>query len=142
MPAHTRAQRTIWIALAIAVTAWTNAPGAHHAIASIYDSSKPVRLEGVVTDFQFVSPHPFVVIETQTGSAAGRWRLDMDNRGELAAIGMTAQTFRKGDRIVATGGPARDGSRSVYVRRLDRPADGYWYEQVGSRPRAGTVPAR
>jgi hypothetical protein len=111
---------------------------AHHAIASIYDSSNRIRLEGVVIDFQFVNPHPFVVIETDSDPAGRQqWRLDMDNRYELVRAGMSASTLRKGDRVVATGGPARDKSRNLYVRRLDRPADGFWYEQAGSSPRVG-----
>jgi hypothetical protein len=111
---------------------------AHHAIGSIYDSSNPVKVEGVVVDFQFVNPHPFIVIETATEpSAREQWRLDMDNRYELVQVGMSASTFRKGDRVIATGGPARDKSRSLYVRRLDRPDDGFWYEQAGSSPRVG-----
>jgi hypothetical protein len=115
------------------------AAAAHHAIASIYDSGNPLQLEGAVVDFQFVNPHPFVVIETD-GAAAPRaqWRLDMDNRHELVRVGMSATTFVKGDRVVVTGAPARDKSRSLYVRRLDRPADGFWYEQAGSSPRIGS----
>jgi hypothetical protein len=29
--------------------------------------------------------------------------------------------------------------RTLYVRQLDRPADGFRYEQVGSRPRVSNV---
>lgn len=116
---------------------WGPAAQAHHAIASIYDSRNPMKLEGTVVDFQFVSPHPFLVIEVEREGRTQRWRLDMDNRRELASVGMTRETFRAGDRVVVTGGPARDRSPSLYIRRLDRPADGYWYEQVGSSPRVG-----
>ena len=125
------------VALAAAALATAALAGAaHHSISPLYDSSKPIKLEGVVLDFQFVNPHPFLIIDVEDRSRAGeQWRLDMDNRRELAGIGMTAATFQKGERVVATGGPARDGSRSLYVRRLDRPQDGFWYEQVGSSPR-------
>ena len=111
---------------------------AHHSIAGVYDSSSPVRLQAVVVDFQFVNPHPFVIVET--ADAAGRtqqWRLEMDNRRELEAVGMNAGTLKKGDRIAVSGGRARDQSRALYVRRIDRAADGFWYEQVGTRPRIG-----
>ena len=59
----------------------------------------------------------------------------MDNRFELAGIGVTAETLRPGDRIVVTGSVGREQATSLYVRRLDRPADGFRYEQVGSSPR-------
>jgi hypothetical protein len=59
----------------------------------------------------------------------------MDNRFELVAIGMTADSFKKGDRVVVTGGPARSRSNALYVLRLDREADGLRYEQIGASPR-------
>src|SRR5688572_1926184 len=111
---------------------------AHHSIAGIYDNRDPVRLEAVVVDFQFVNPHPFVVAETVDGNGRPQqWRLEMDNRRELSATGMTASTLKKGDRISVSGARARDQSRALYVRRLDRAADGFWYEQVGSSPKVG-----
>ena len=36
---------------------------AHHSIAGVYDSSNPISFEAVVVDFQFVNPHPFVVVD-------------------------------------------------------------------------------
>lgn len=109
---------------------------AHHSIAGIYDSSQPVTIDGVVARFHFVNPHPFVVVSVKDARGATQdWRLEMDNRFELEAIGMTAKTLMPGDRIVATGSRARSKDAGLYVRRLDRPADGFWYEQVGSTPR-------
>jgi hypothetical protein len=110
---------------------------AHHAIAAIYDSSKQLTLDGIVTDFQFISPHPIVVIEVDKSGRRETWRLEMDNRGELSAVGMRADTLRKGDRVTVRGGVARDQSRALYIRRLERAADGFWYEQVGSSPKVG-----
>ena len=109
---------------------------AHHSIAGVYDSSTRVALDAVVVEFQFVSPHPFVIVEaTDKNGRTRQWRLEMDNRFELTGVGVTATTLRKGDRIVVTGSTARDNSAALYVRRLDRAADGFWYEQVGSSPK-------
>ena len=128
-----------WIlSLAAGLSIVAATPEAHHAIAAIYDSSRQMTLEGEVADFQFVSPHPFVVIEvTDPSGRTETWRLEMDNRGELSAVGMRADTLKKGDRVVVRGGAARDRSRALYIRRLERPADGFWYEQVGSSPKVG-----
>ena len=124
--------------LAAALAILAAAPEAHHAIAAIYDSSRPMTLEGVVAEFQFISPHPIVVIEVVgRGGDKESWRLEMDNRGELSAVGMRADTLKKGDRVVVSGGVARDQSRALYIRRLERPADGFWYEQAGSSPKVG-----
>ena len=112
---------------------------AHHSIAAVYDSSRQQRLEGVVAEFLFVNPHPFVVVTVAAGGAEESWRLEMDNRFELQGIGMTSETLRPGDRVVVTGSVGRTEPRTLYIRQLDRPADGFRYEQVGSRPRVNTA---
>ena len=109
---------------------------AHHSISGVYDASRPVTVDAVVTAFHFVNPHPFVEVDARDATGAMQhWRLELDNRSELAAVGMAATTLQPGDRIVAIGSAARDGSKSMYVRRLDRRADGFVYEQVGTSPR-------
>ena len=64
----------------------------------------------------------------------------MDNRSELAAIGVTANTFKPGDRVVVTGSLARNEGQRMYLLRLDRAADGFWYEQVGQSPKIRNHP--
>jgi hypothetical protein len=113
---------------------------AHHSIAAVYDSARQGRVEGVVTEFLFVNPHPFVIVTVEANGAEESWRLEMDNRFELQGIGMTNETLRPGDRVVATGSLGRTEPRTLYIRRLDRPADGFRYEQVGSRPRVERQP--
>ena len=109
---------------------------AHHSIAAVYDYSRPMSIAGVVTKFEFIHPHPFITMQVEGGNAVPQtWRLEMDNRFELAQIGVTAETFKAGDRIVVTGSPGRDQSLTLYIRKLDRPMDGFQYEQAGSTPR-------
>jgi Family of unknown function (DUF6152) len=119
-------------AAAIAVTRMD----AHHSIAGVYDSSMQVTIEAIITEFRFVNPHPFVVAEVKQASGVEEWKLEMDNRSELVDIGMTDKTLRRGDRIIVTGSPIRPPqTRALYIRKLDRPSDGFQYEQVGSSPR-------
>ncbi len=109
---------------------------AHHSIAAVYDGSRQLIVEGVVTRFDFIHPHPFITLTVKPEGAADQsWRLEMDNRFELAAIGVTADTFKPGDRVVVTGSPGRTQPATLYIRKLERPADGFEYEQVGSSPR-------
>ena len=124
------------LCLVFALLAFALPGGAHHSIAGIYDSSQPVTIDAVVVEFQFVSPHPILLVEgAEKGGRPREWRLEMDNRFELTGVGFTAATLKKGDRVVVTGSAARDRSAALYIRRLDRAADGFWYEQVGSSPR-------
>ena len=109
---------------------------AHHSLSGIYDSSRQVTIEGTVAQFHFVNPHPFVLVNVNNDRGRPQqWRLEMDNRSELADVGMTADTLKSGDRVVVSGSPARSQPQSLYIRRLDRPSDGFRYEQIGSSPR-------
>jgi hypothetical protein len=65
----------------------------------------------------------------------------MDNRFELVQIGMSEQTYRAGDKVVARGSMARSEPQRLYLRRLERLSDGIVYEQVGSTPRFGAGPS-
>ena len=122
-----------------ALAAATFVAEGHHSIAAVYDSSRQQRLEAVVAEFQFVNPHPFLVVTVEEGGAEAAWRLEMDNRFELAGVGMTEETLKPGDRVVVTGSLGRTEPRTLYIRQLDRPADGFRYEQVGSRPRVSNA---
>ena len=109
---------------------------AHHSISAVYDTRQPVSVEGVITEFHFVNPHPYLVIEgKEAGGEAQPWHMEMDNLGELVAVGVTKDTLRPGDRVTVTGSRSRSKRQSLYVRKLVRSGDGFEYEQVGSSPR-------
>ena len=116
--------------IAVAVTA-----DAHHSIAGMYDQSRRVTLDGVIAQYQFVNPHPFVVVDVTTNGTTQSWKAELDNRWELQNVGMTPTTFNAGDRVVVSGSPGRDRTPLLYVWRLERPADGFLYEQIGTSPR-------
>jgi Family of unknown function (DUF6152) len=134
MPVAMNAQATLALTAAIAIGGI--AVRAHHSISSVYDNSRRVTIDGTVAEFQLINPHPILLVDVKDGGGTVlQWRGEMDNRSELVAIGVTAGTFAPGDRVVITGSLARAQPQSLYIWRLDRPADGFWYEQVGSSPR-------
>ena len=113
---------------------------AHHSISAVYDPERRTKVEGVLAEFHFVNPHPLVLIDVTDGNGgAERWRLEMDNLRELVQVGFSRETLRPGDRVVVVGSPARTQAHSLYIRRLDRPSDGFWYEQIGASPRIGST---
>jgi hypothetical protein len=118
-----------WLLFLTAI--WASTAFAHHSFASIYDGDRSVTLEGVVSEFRFVHPHPVLVVDVGPTES---WRAEMDNRFELADIGVTAQTFKAGDRVRITGSPGRAEPRILYLWKLERASDGLRYEQIGSTP--------
>jgi Zn-dependent alcohol dehydrogenase len=110
---------------------------AHHSISGVYDNGHRLTFAAQITEFQFVNPHPYIVVAAApdaTGTAQ-HYRLEMDNRHELVAIGITATTLAPGDAVVVTGSVSRTEPQNLYLWRLERAADGLLYEQIGTRPR-------
>jgi len=112
----------------------------HHSLNGIYERSRDTTMHGVVAEFRFVRPHPILVIEVRADDGElESWELEMDNLFELSRIGLTAVTFEPGDEVFVKGSVGRVRPRSFYLWRLDRPADGFWYEQRGSTPYASVA---
>ena len=131
-----------WISACAVAVSTVSLADAHHSITGVYDTRREVAVEAVVTQFHFVSPHPFVLAEVVRNGAAEEWRFDMDNRGEMREIGVTAETLRVGDRVAVAGHPAREDSRRLYIQRFERPSDGFSFDIVDRRPRLRHAPAR
>jgi hypothetical protein len=132
---------TRWL-LAAALASAGTAAGAHHSLYGVYETSREVTVEGVIAQFHFVNPHPYLLVDARDSQGRSQqWRMEMDNRRELVDVGMSEQTIKPGDRVVASGSPGRSTQTlSLYIRRLDRPADGFRYEQLGFSPRITRIP--
>jgi hypothetical protein len=139
MGARHAVNRSILMLFLVGLTAWASTAAGHHSISGIYDSARQITVAGVVAEFRFINPHPLLIVEVTTAEGdRERWQLEMDNRFELSDIGIDAGTFEPGDRVIARGSAARREPRRIYLLRLERPADGFRYEQVGFRPRIGS----
>jgi hypothetical protein len=123
--------------LALLLTLGGTVAQGHHSIAAMYDRDRPVKLDAIIVEFALVQPHPFLVVDVKDSNGSARWRGEMDNRHELVSLGIKADTFRPGDRVIVSGTTGRTQPRTLYIWRLDRPADGFWYEQIGMSPRIG-----
>jgi hypothetical protein len=119
---------------AAALLSGAASPGfAHHSVAGSYDSSHEATIEGRVVEFEFVNPHPILTIEAAVRGGEPRlWRLEMENRAVLGRGGIDAHTFNPEDYVVARGRGGRLSAHIMYVLQIDRPADGFRYEQDGT----------
>lgn len=112
-------------AVLIAIAAAPVVALAHHAQAPFFDQEKTVEVRGKVVRWFFRNPHP--VLEVETVGADGAtviWEVQFAPATVLAKRGWTAQTFKPGDEVVATGHPSRaPGTFGLEHRALER-ADG------------------
>ena len=105
------------------------ASNAHHSITGQYDPSAAVTVEGVVLEVLMRNPHSQIRMEIADASGHTEvWTLEMDDIADMAEQGISSETLHVGDEIIVFGFPARDGSNSLHIERLQRPSDGLEYE--------------
>ena len=93
---------------------------AHHAIVG-YDRQKPpATLEGVVKQFGWRNPHPYIVWEMkQSDGTAVSWTGELPGPiVMMSRAGMTRNSVRAGDTVVMTGWTSLRGTPNMLVQKV------------------------
>ena len=97
------------VALAIAVAAAGTAWG-HHAFAAEFDINKPIRLQGTVTQMEWINPHAWIHLDVK--GADGKtvnWMVEGGSPNILLRRGFTKKSLEVGAEIVVEGYRAKNG---------------------------------
>jgi hypothetical protein len=93
---------------------------AHHAVASVYDLNKEIVLEGQLTKLNFVNPHPNMLVAVPNADGTfTEWTLTTASIQNLTRQGLNKTSIKPGESLKLTILPARNGSPSGFVRRVD-----------------------
>lgn len=98
---------TLCASLTLSITA--AAAFAHHSTNGIYDETKELELTGKVISWKFINPHPTLKLEViGADGKAEEWDLSYGGSAvtHLVRRGYSADTFKPGDVIKASGHPA------------------------------------
>ena len=81
---------------------------AHHS-QSEYDSRKKVEVEGTVSKVEWKSPHAWIHVDvTNDKGEKVNWHFELPSPNTLMRRGWNRDSLKPGDRIKATGSPARN----------------------------------
>jgi hypothetical protein len=81
---------------------------AHHSNAPHFDSTKPISIEGVVTEFQFVNPHAWVYLDvTGADGQVENWNCELSAASGYRRQGWTEELFAVGSVLKIDGIAAR-----------------------------------
>jgi hypothetical protein len=85
-----------------------NAAQAHHSFATHYDASKSTQINGVVTRWDFRSPHSFIFMNVpKDGGGVTPYEVELHSLPVLTRMGYSSNTFKPGDRITVNAWPNR-----------------------------------
>ncbi len=113
----------------------TLAPGgfalAHHAFAR-FDAEREVTLQGTVKEFQWTSPHAWIMLTVEGKNRPEQWAIEMDGVSGLARHGWSPGTLAAGMAVKMTIRPLRDGTNGGQLLEIMLP-DGTMLGQAGLR---------
>jgi len=87
---------------------------AHHAYTAEFDTTKPVKLTGVVTKLEWSNPHIWIYVDVkdEKGNVAN-WGFSASPPGMLLRRGITKNSLKIGDVLTISGHRAKDGSNNA-----------------------------
>lgn len=95
---------------------------AHHSFAGTYFEDQDASIEGTVTEFNYRSPHSFLMVDV----AGVQWSVEWSSVERLKRAGVLRDTLKPGDRVVITGHPGRvPDEHRLHMQNVTRPSDGW-----------------
>ena len=106
---------------------------AHHSQAAQYDTTKQVKIEGTLVQFQYRNPHSFLHVEAPDDKGVvQRWSIEWGGAGQLTGQGVDRNTLKYGDVVAITANPSRTpNDHKLHMVTLKRSSDGFGW---GARP--------
>ena len=98
---------------------------AHHSFAAEYDSTKPVKVTGVVTRVEWTNPHAYIYVDVTDGKGAvTNWGFEMGPPHMLQRSGWKKNSLTLGEKVEVEGWQARDRSNYANARKVTRLSTG------------------
>jgi Family of unknown function (DUF6152) len=87
--------------------------------ATTYDSSRQVKLSGVVTRVEWANPHAFFFLNVRdSAGTVANWALEFGNPLDLEKDGWTRNSLHVGDTVTVEGVPARAPARQAFAKSV------------------------
>jgi hypothetical protein len=103
---------------------------AHHSFAGSYFEDQNAKIEGNLVEFNYRSPHSFVVVDAadpKTGEMV-RWSVEWRSGTRLGREGVSQDTLKPGDHVIIVGHPGRNASEHrLHMAGIRRLSDGWKY---------------
>jgi hypothetical protein len=90
---------------------------AHHSFAAEYDTSKPVKVTGVVSKMEWMNPHArFYVDVKEADGTVSTWNFELGAIPVLLRQGWRKNALKPGDQVTVEGSRAKDESHTAAAR--------------------------
>jgi hypothetical protein len=101
-------KRTVGLVSTIFALGWSFTPMLAHHGSVWFDKSKSMTITGVITDFEWATPHTYVFVDVKNKRGAiENWAVEANSRLLLTRSGWTFEALRPGATITFTAHPAK-----------------------------------
>ena len=112
----TMVKKTLWavsictgLLLAASAPAW-----AHHAFQAEIDQRKPIKLEGKVTDMEWINPHAWIHIDVKNpDGTVTNWMVECGSPNIMLRRGFTKRSLEVGTELAIQGYQAKNGQNKA-----------------------------
>jgi hypothetical protein len=95
---------------------------AHHAFAAEFDSARPVKLRGTVTQWELVNPHSWIHLDVKNeDGTVVPWMIEGGSPNSLFRIGFTKKSLPAGTEIIVEGYQAKDRGNLAVGKNITFP---------------------
>ena len=100
----------IWFVSVAALLAAASSAWAHHAFAAEFDINKPLTLQGVVTEMEWINPHAWIHLDVKgPDGKITSWMVEGGSPNILLRRGFTKKSLEKGTEVIVEGYAAKNG---------------------------------
>jgi len=83
---------------------------AHHAFAAEFDINKPVKLQGVVTQMEWINPHAWIHVDVKgPDGKVTNWMIEGGSPNIMLRRGFTKRSIETGTEVIVEGYQAKTG---------------------------------
>ena len=103
------------VGILVAIIGWTVLPvSAHHSFSAEYDSKKPLKLKGKVSEMRWANPHAWIYIDVVgKDGKVEKWAWETGGANALYRRGWRKEDLVAGTVLVIDGFQARNGSKTA-----------------------------
>ena len=92
---------------------------AHHSLSAKYYTMQTIMLDGTITRVDWSNPHARLYLDIRgPAGMIQMWDFEMASPNLLMINGWRIDSFRKGDHVLVSAHPSRDGSHNAFATKV------------------------